>query len=284
VGSSGERDRSAEGRMCVVCPEKSVDFLIPLLLGEKKVSKIPHFREKKMFNSSFFGNFPHDPIAVPIELRGVSSVEEENATSSTTSKRRIYDLGSRVACVLTFTVRGMRGMSTREEEDELESRNFRRRRIVVALDDDEEEKKKKKKNNGECMKAIAIDLSIPTNPFFRYYCEIDESAFERMKEKQNMTIDFESFLLALREHLRACKARESSNVMVFTMNDCGEATLVFLEDLGHKSVETLRIDFNQYSEREIRERVQLEYREMATLLYGKSSESAAPFAARRAVE
>jgi len=238
-----------------------------------------------MLNSSFFGNFPHDPIAVPIELRGVSSVEEGNATSSTTSKRRIYDLGSRVACVLTFTVRGMRGMSTREEEDELESRNFRRRRIV-ALDDEEKKKKKtkKEKNDGDFSKAIAIDLSIPTNPFFRYYCEIDESAFERMKEKQNMTIDFESFLLALREHLRACKARESSNVMVFTMNDCGEATLVFLEDLGHKSVETLRIDFNQYSEREIRERVQLEYREMATLLYGKSSESAAPFAARRAVE
>ena len=93
-----------------------------------------------MFNSSFFGNFPHDPIAVPIELRGVSSSveEEENATSSTTSKRRIYDLGSRVACVLTFTVRGMRGMSTREEEDELESRNFRRRRIV-ALDDDDDD-------------------------------------------------------------------------------------------------------------------------------------------------
>jgi hypothetical protein len=228
---------------------------------------------------SCFRNFPRDPIAVPIELRGVvvsTSVEdEENATRSTSysKQRRIYDLGSKVACVLTFTVRGMRGMSTREEEDELESRNFRRRRIV-ALDDE-------KKKNGECIKAIAIDLSIPTNPFFRYYCEIDESAFERMKEKQNITIDFESFLLALREHLRACKARESSNVMVFTMNDCGEATLVFLEDLGHKSVETLRIDFNQYSEREIRERVQLEYREMATLLYGKSSESAAPFAARR---
>ena len=276
--------------MCVVCPEKSI--LIPLFSfrGKKSVEIFLTFGKKKMFNSSFFGNFPHDPIAVPIELRGVSSVEEENATSSTSSssKRRIYDLGSRVACVLTFTVRGMRGMSTREEEDELESRNFRRRRIVVALDEEEEEEeeveKKKKKNNGECMKAIAIDLSIPTNPFFRYYCEIDESAFERMKEKQNMTIDFESFLLALREHLRACKARESSNVMVFTMNDYGEATLVFLEDLGHKSVETLRIDFNQYSEREIRERVQLEYREMATLLYGKSSESAAPFAARRAVE
>ena len=252
-------------------------------------------RKNNTTTTNSFGNFPHDPIAVPIELRGVVSLveeegEEENATTTTTKsvtsskQRRIYDLGSRVACVLTFTVRGMRGMSTREEEDELESRNFRRRRIVVALDEEEEDEeveKKKEKNNGECMKAIAIDLSIPTNPFFRYYCEIDESAFERMKEKQNITIDFESFLLALREHLRACKARESSNVMVFTMNDCGEATLVFLEDLGHKSVETLRIDFNQYSEREIRERVQLEYREMATLLYGKSSESAAPFAARR---
>jgi len=252
-------------------------------------------RKNNTTTTNSFGNFPHDPIAVPIELRGVVSLVEEegeeNATTISTTKsvtsskqRRIYDLGSRVACVLTFTVRGMRGMSTREEEDELESRNFRRRRIVVALDEEDEEEeveKKKEKNNGECMKAIAIDLSIPTNPFFRYYCEIDESAFERMKEKQNITIDFESFLLALREHLRACKARESSNVMVFTMNDCGEATLVFLEDLGHKSVETLRIDFNQYSEREIRERVQLEYREMATLLYGKSSESAAPFAARR---
>jgi len=258
-------------------------------------------RKNNTTTTNSFGNFPHDPIAVPIELRGVVSLVEEegeeNATTTTTTtttksgtsskQRRIYDLGSRVACVLTFTVRGMRGMSTREEEDELESRNFRRRRSVTLDDDDDDDddekkkKKKKEKKNGEFGKAIAIDLSIPTNPFFRYYCEIDESAFERMKEKQNITIDFESFLLALREHLRACKARESSNVMVFTMNDCGEATLVFLEDLGHKSVETLRIDFNQYSEREIRERVQLEYREMATLLYGKSSESAAPFAARR---
>jgi hypothetical protein len=46
-------------------------------------------------------------------------------------------------------------------------------------------------------------------------------------------------------------------------------------------VETLRIDFVPYTEREIQERVQLEYREMAKTLYGEEEEYAAPFAAPR---
>ena len=109
-----------------------------------------------------------------------------------------------------------------------------------------------------------MDLSILTNPFFRYHAVVTESAFERMKEKQNITVDFDDgFLMTLKEQLIACRERESANVMCFTMNSTGSGTLVFIEDLGHKLVETLRIDFEQYDERDIQERVALEYREMA---------------------
>ena len=78
------------------------------------------------------------------------------------------------------------------------------------------------------------------------------------------------------------KTRGSTNVIIFTVNgtDC-TGNLACFEDLGNKLVETLRIDFVPYTKREIQERVQLEYREMAKTLYGEEEEYAAPFAAPR---
>ena len=202
-------------------------------------------------------------LSAPLELRGVTEEEEEG------SDRRvkvIHDLGSRVHATFTFTSRGMMdGMEL--ESDWKEDFRVRRRRF-----------------SGDCLseKAFAIDVSIPSNPFFRYYCEIDEMQFETMKQKQNLSVNLNGFYLAFKESLVSCKTRESANVMVFTMNGTdGMGTLACLEDLGHKHVETLRIDFVPYTEREIQERVQLEYREMAKTLYGEEEEYAAPFAAPR---
>ena len=202
-------------------------------------------------------------LSAPLELRGVTEEEEEG------SDRRvkvIHDLGSRVHATFTFTSRGMvDGMEL--ESDWTEDFQVRRRRFT-----------------SDCLseKAFAIDVSIPSNPFFRYYCEIDEMQFETMKQKQNLSVNLNGFYLAFKESLVSCKTRESANVMVFTMNGTdGMGTLACLEDLGHKHVETLRIDFVPYTEREIQERVQLEYREMAKTLYGEEEEYAAPFAAPR---
>ena len=201
-------------------------------------------------------------LSAPLELRGVTEEEEEG------SDRRvkvIHDLGSRVHATFTFTKRMMDGMEL--ESDETEDFRVRRRRF-----------------SGDCSseKAFAIDVSIPSNPFFRYYCEIDEMQFETMKQKQNLSVNLDGFYLAFKESLVSCKTRESANVMVFTMNGTdGMGTLACLEDLGHKHVETLRIDFVPYTEIEIQERVQLEYREMAKTLYGEEEEYAAPFAAPR---
>ena len=201
-------------------------------------------------------------LSAPLELRGVVAEEEEE-------NRRvkvIHDLGSRVHATFTFTSRGMMdGMEL--ESDWTEDFQVRRRRFT-----------------SDCLseKAFAIDVSIPSNPFFRYYCEIDEMQFETMKQKQNLSVNLNGFYLAFKESLVSCKTRESANVMVFTMNGTdGMGTLACLEDLGHKHVETLRIDFVPYTEREIQERVQLECREMAKTLYGEEEEYAAPFAAPR---
>ena len=202
-------------------------------------------------------------LSAPLELRGVVAEEEEE-------NRRvkvIHDLGSRVHATFTITSRAgmMDGMEL--ESDWTEDFQVRRRRFT-----------------SDCLseKAFAIDVSIPSNPFFRYYCEIDEMQFETMKQKQNLSVNLNGFYLAFKESLVSCKTRESANVMVFTMNGTdGMGTLACLEDLGHKHVETLRIDFVPYTEREIQERVQLEYREMAKTLYGEEEEYAAPFAAPR---
>lgn len=200
-------------------------------------------------------------LSAPLELRGVT---EEEDKGSDRRVKVIHDLGSRVHATFTFTSRGMMdGM----ESDWKEDFRVRRRRF-----------------SGDCSseKAFAIDVSIPSNPFFRYYCEIDEMQFETMKQKQNLSVNLDGFYLAFKESLVSCKTRESANVMVFTMNGTdGMGTLACLEDLGHKHVETLRIDFVPYTEREIQERVQLEYREMAKTLYGEEEEYAAPFAAPR---
>ena len=203
-------------------------------------------------------------LSAPLELRGVT---EEGLDRHA---KVVHDLGSRVHATFTFTSRGMmlRGTELETNDDRTEE-DFRVRRRRFTSD---------------CLteKAFAIDVSIPSNPFFRYYCEIDEKQFETMKQKQNLSVNLNGFYLAVKESLVSCKTRESANVMVFTMNGTdGMGTLACLEDLGHKLVETLRIDFVPYTEREIQERVQLEYREMAKTLYGEEEEYAAPFAAPR---
>ena len=229
-------------------------------------------------------NFPFDPIPVPLEVRGVCVVEDEKTTSSNNGRgrRAVVDLGSRVTAVVTFSGLGLRGLDALERrENDDDDGQLRRRRIggetgvnSSAINNNNNKKKEEEK-------TLAIDLSIPTNPFFRYHAVVTESAFERMKEKQNITVDFDDgFLMTLKEQLIACRERESANVMCFTMNSTGSGTLVFIEDLGHKLVETLRIDFEQYDERDIQERVALEYREMARTLYGET-DLAAPYAARR---
>ena len=231
-------------------------------------------------------NFPFDPIPVPLEVRGV--VDEK--TSNGGGERAVVDLGSRVTAVVTFSGVGLRGMDALkcdddDDDDDDDDGQLRRRRLggetgensSATTTNNNNNKKKKKEEE----KTLAMDLSIPTNPFFRYHAVVTESAFERMKEKQNITVDFDDgFLMTLKEQLIACRERESANVMCFTMNSTGSGTLVFIEDLGHKLVETLRIDFEQYDERDIQERVALEYREMARTLYGET-DLAAPYAARR---
>ena len=205
-------------------------------------------------------------LSAPLELRGVAEEEDDHQGSGRRARKVIHDLGSRVHATFTFTSRGMMD-SMESESDWTEDFRVRRRRF-----------------SGDCSseKAFAIDVSIPSNPFFRYYCEIDEMQFETMKQKQNLSVNLNGFYLAFKESLVSCKTRESANVMVFTMNGTdGMGTLACLEDLGHKHVETLRIDFAPYTEREIQERVQLEYREMAKTLYGEEEEYAAPFAAPR---
>ena len=97
-------------------------------------------------------------LSAPLELRGVVTEEEG-------SDRRIkvvHDLGSRVHATFTFSSRGMLdGMEL--ESDWTEDFRVRRRRFASdALSE----------------KAFAIDVSIPANTFFRYYCEIDEKQFE----------------------------------------------------------------------------------------------------------
>jgi hypothetical protein len=205
-------------------------------------------------------------LSAPLELRGVAEEEDDHQGSGRRVRKVIHDLGSRVHATFTFTSRGMMD-SMESESDWTEDFRVRRRRF-----------------SGDCSseKAFAIDVSIPSNPFFRYYCEIDEMQFETMKQKQNLSVNLNGFYLAFKESLVSCKTRESANVMVFTMNGTdGMGTLACLEDLGHKHVETLRIDFVPYTEREIQERVQLEYREMAKTLFGEEEEYAAPFAAPR---
>ena len=232
-------------------------------------------------------NFPFDPIPVPLEVRGV--VDEKTTSNNNNGgggERAVVDLGSRVTAVVTFSGVGLRGMDALKCDDDDDDGQLRRRRLggetgenssaTTATNNNNNNKKKKEEE-----KTLAMDLSIPTNPFFRYHAVVTESAFERMKEKQNITVDFDDgFLMTLKEQLIACRERESANVMCFTMNSTGSGTLVFIEDLGHKLVETLRIDFEQYDERDIQERVALEYREMARTLYGET-DLAAPYAARR---
>ena len=220
-------------------------------------------------------NFPFDPIPVPLEVRGV--VVDEKTTSNG-GRRAVVDLGSRVTAVVTFSGLGLRGLDALKCDDD--DGQLRRRRIGGETGENSSATNNNNKKKEE-EKTLAIDLSIPTNPFFRYHAVVTESAFERMKEKQNITVNFDDgFLMTLKEQLIACRERESANVMCFTMNSTGSGTLVFIEDLGHKLVETLRIDFEQYDERDIQERVALEYWEMARTLYGET-DLAAPYAARR---
>ena len=116
-------------------------------------------------------------LSAPLELRGVVTEEEEKG-SDRRVKKVIHDLGSRVHATFTFTSRGM--MDGLELESDWTEEDFRVRR---------------RRFSGDCLseKAFAIDVSIPSNPFFRYYCEIDEMQFETMKQKQNLSVNLNGF-------------------------------------------------------------------------------------------
>ncbi|CAL6334651.1 unnamed protein product [Bathycoccus prasinos] len=65
------------------------------------------------------------------------------------------------------------------------------------------------------------------------------------------------------------------NLVSFFCVDANRRTREFEEKANNN------VDFVPYTKREIQERVQLEYREMAKTLYGEEEEYAAPFAAPR---
>jgi len=201
------------------------------------------FRKKNTFTTTNNTNTDDDAmiLSAPLELRGVDRAYFEALLLNI---KVVHDLGSRVHATFTFTSRGMMdGLEL--ESDWTEDFRVRRRRFSSkALSE----------------KAFAIDVSIPTNPFFRYYCEIDEKKFETMEKKQKLLVrlnarwvSLNGFYLAVKESLVSCKTRESTNVMMFTVNGTdGMGTLACFEDLGNKLVETLRIDFVPYTERDSR--------------------------------
>ena len=198
------------------------------------------FRKKNTFTTTNNTNTDDDAmiLSAPLELRGVDRAYFEALLLNI---KVVHDLGSRVHATFTFTSRGMMdGLEL--ESDWTEDFRVRRRRFSSkALSE----------------KAFAIDVSIPTNPFFRYYCEIDEKKFETMEKKQKLLVrlnarwvSLNGFYLAVKESLVSCKTRESTNVMMFTVNGTdGMGTLACFEDLGNKLVETLRIDFVPYTKR-----------------------------------
>ena len=200
---------------------------------------------RKLFTTTNNTNTDGDAmiLSAPLELRDVVTQE-----GSDRNIKLVHDSGSRVHATFTFTSRGMMdGLELGSDWTE----DFRVRRRRFSSDALSE-------------KAFAIDVSIPTNPFFRYYCEIDEKKFETMEKKQKLLVrlnarwvSLNGFYLAVKESLVSCKTRESTNVMMFTVNGTdGMGTLACFEDLGNKLVETLRIDFVPYTKREIQERVQ----------------------------
>ena len=159
------------------------------------------------------------------------------------------DLGSRVIAALSISIDGSKNINN----------------SVTGLKEDHS--------------VIKITLTVPENPFFRFKALIDKETFAIMKDRQRLTCQYEQFLDCLRELLIACTKREDLNVICFTINEKAEAVLVVLEDLGHKLIEALRIDFEEIGAKEVRETVVREYKEMSMRLFG--DENDAPYLHRR---
>jgi len=159
------------------------------------------------------------------------------------------DLGSRVIAALSISIDGSKNINN----------------SVTGLKEDHS--------------VIKITLTVPENPFFRFRAAIDKETFAIMKDRQRLTCQYEQFLDCLRELLIACTKREDLNVICFTINEKAEAVLVVLEDLGHKLIEALRIDFEEIGAKEVRETVVREYKEMSMRLFG--DENDAPYLHRR---
>ena len=159
------------------------------------------------------------------------------------------DLGSRVIAALSISIDGSKNINN----------------SVTGLKEDHS--------------VIKITLTVPENPFFRFRAAIDKETFAIMKDRQRLTCQYEQFLDCLRELVIACTKREDLNVICFTINEKAEAVLVVLEDLGHKLIEALRIDFEEIGAKEVRETVVREYKEMSMRLFG--DENDAPYLHRR---
>ena len=199
---------------------------------------------KKALGADAFAQWPHLPISVPIEIRAIVD-----------GRAGFVDLGSRVIAALSISIDGSKNINNS---------------VTGLMNSD---------TNKTDHSVIKITLTVPENPFFRFRARIDKETFAIMKDRQRLTCQYEHFLDCLRELVIACTKREDLNVICFTINEKAEAVLVVLEDLGHKLIEALRIDFEEIGAKEVRETVVREYKEMSMRLFG--DENDAPYLHRR---
>ena len=107
-----------------------------------------------------------------------------------------------------------------------------------------------------------IEIGCDKDLFFYYKCEINSELFEKIKEEQKLTCNFNDFSDLLINFFDDCIKDTKKYLAVFSILNSGKGKMELLENLEHKFGELIVLDFKSVSDDIIRQQISYRYNAM----------------------
>lgn len=91
--------------------------------------------------------------------------------------------------------------------------------------------------------GVRVELSSEADLFFHYMHVIDEAGFRVMQEQQKLMVDFLEYPAVLLRMLNQCIREPHSHLAVYVMQQDTTARLDFIQNLAHKFIELISLQF-----------------------------------------
>lgn len=123
-----------------------------------------------------------------------------------------------------------------------------------------------------CPSQIKIELTSENDLFFHYIHCLDELEFRRLQDTQQLMIDYSEYPTVLIRMLNSCIKEPATFLAAFTTHQDSHAQLSLIQNLEHKCIELIHIEFTASPEPIIRQHITYRYsatKNRLSLLLGK---------------